>query len=101
MEYGLSTYLFVNERLGSYILDRILGAQFQTIELFAARQHFDYTDPNHVRDVAQWFRDHEVTLHSVHAPLYGDADWGRSGGLAVSIAYTERRLRIEEDAAFL
>jgi sugar phosphate isomerase/epimerase len=95
MEYGLSTYLFANERLGSSILDRILGTRFQTIELFAARQHFDYTDRNHVRDIAQWFRDHEVMLHSVHAPLYGDTDWGRSGGLAVSIAYTERRLRID------
>ena len=95
MEYGLSTYLYANERLSSSILDRILGARFQTIELFAARQHFDYTDRNHVRDIAQWFLDHEVMLHSVHAPLYGDADWGRSGGLAVSIAHAERRLRID------
>ena len=95
MEYGLSTYLYVNERLSSHILDKILGAGFQTMELFAARQHLDYTDRNQVRDVAQWFRDHQVYLPSVHAPLYGDADWGRSGGLAVSLAYLERRLRID------
>ena len=95
MEYGLSTYLFVNERLSSHILDKILRAGFQTLELFAARQHLDYTDRNHVRDVGQWFRDHQVSLHSVHAPLYGDNDWGRSGGLAVSVAYLERRLRID------
>ncbi len=95
MEYGLSTYLYVDQRLSSHILDKILGAGFQNMELFAARQHLDYTDRNHVRDVAQWFRDHQVKLHSVHAPLYGDADWGRSGGLAVSVAYLERRLRID------
>jgi sugar phosphate isomerase/epimerase len=95
MEYGLSTYLYVNDRLSSHILDKILGAGFQNIELFAARQHFDYTDRNHVRDVAQWFRDHQVKLHSVHAPLYGDADWGQAGGIAVSLAYLERRLRID------
>ena len=95
MEYGLSTYLYVNDRLNSHILDRILGAGFQNIELFAARQHLDYTDRNQVRDVAQWFRDHEVKLHSVHAPLYSDPDWGRSGGFAISIAYLERRLRVE------
>ena len=29
MEYGLSTYLYVNERLNSHILDKILGAGFQ------------------------------------------------------------------------
>ena len=94
MEYGLSTYLYVNERLSSHILDSILSAGFETMELFAARQHLDYTDRNHVRDVAQWFRDHQVDLHSLHAPLYGDADWGQSGGLTVSVAYLERRLRI-------
>jgi len=95
MEYGLSTYLYVNDRLSPHILDKILGAGFRNIELFAARQHLDYTDRNHVCDVAQWFRDHEVKLHSVHAPLYGDADWGQLGGIAVSVAYLERRLRIE------
>ena len=95
MEYGLSTYLFVDERLSSHILDKILSAGFRNLELFAARQHLDYTDRNHIRDVAQWFRDHQVSLHSVHAPLYGDADWGRSGGITISIAYLERRLRID------
>lgn len=95
MEYGLSTYLYVNHRLSSHILDQILGTGIRTMEIFAARQHLDYIDRNHIRDVAQWFRDHRVSLHSVHAPLYGDTDWGRSGGLAVSVAYLERRLRIE------
>lgn len=95
MKYGLSTYLYVNSRLSSHILDKILQAGFEKMELFAARQHLDYTDGNHVRDIAQWFRDHQLKLHSVHAPLFGDADWGRSGGLAVSLAYLERRLRID------
>src|ERR1035437_732716 len=86
MEYGLSTYLYANERLSSHILDKILGAGFQNIELFAARQHLDYTDRNHLRDVAQWFNDHQLALHSVHAPLYADARWGQLGGLAISVA---------------
>jgi sugar phosphate isomerase/epimerase len=95
MEYGLSTYLYVNERLSSHILDQILTTGMRTIEIFAARQHLDYTDRNQVRDVAQWFQDHQVSLHSVHAPLYGDTDWGRLGGVAVSLAYLQRRLRVD------
>jgi sugar phosphate isomerase/epimerase len=95
MEFGLSTHLFVGERLSSHILDGILAAGFRTLEIFAARQHLDYHDPNHVRDVAQWFKDHEMTLHSLHAPLYADFDWGRSGGQALSVAYLERRRRID------
>ncbi len=95
MEYGLSTYLHVNERLSSHILDKVLGAGFKTVEVFAARQHLDYTDRNHVHDVAEWFSDHQIKLHSLHAPLYADAQWGNSGGVAVSVAYLERRLRID------
>jgi sugar phosphate isomerase/epimerase len=94
MEFALSTYLFVNERLSGHILDKILAAGISQIEIFAARQHLDYHDPNHVRDVAQWFKDHGLALHSLHAPLFADHDWGRSGGSAISLTYLQRRLRI-------
>jgi sugar phosphate isomerase/epimerase len=95
MEFALSTYLFVNERLSGHILDKILAAGIPQVEIFAARQHFDYHDPHHVRDVAQWFRDHGLRLHSLHAPLYADHDWGRSGGVPISVTYLQRRLRID------
>ena len=95
MEFALSTHLFVGERLSSHILDQILAAGFRTIEIFAARQHLDYHDKNHVRDVAEWFRDHDVKLYSLHAPLYSDFDWGRSGGSSLSVAHLQRGRRIE------
>jgi len=95
MDFGLSTYFFVNERLSSHILDQILATGIRQIEIFAARQHLDYHDVNQVSDVAQWFRDHGLGLFSLHAPLYSDFDWGRSGGPALSITYLERRQRIE------
>jgi sugar phosphate isomerase/epimerase len=95
MEFALSTYLFVNERLSGHILDKILAAGISQIEIFAARQHFDYHDTNHVRDVAQWFRDQDLKLHSLHAPLYADHDWGRSGSVPISVTYLQRRLRID------
>jgi len=95
MDFGLSTYFFVNERLSSHILDQILATGIRQIEIFAARQHLDYHDVNQVTDVAQWFRDHGLGLFSLHAPLYSDFDWGRSGGPALSITYLERRQRIE------
>ncbi len=94
MEYALSTHYFVGERLSGHLLDKIRNAGFNTIEIFAARQHLDYHDPNHVGDVAQWFKDHDLGLRSLHAPLYADFDWGRSGGAPLSITYTERRKRI-------
>lgn len=95
MEFGLSTYYFVSERLTAHLLDKILKAGITQIEIFAARQHLDYHDPNHIRDVAQWFTDHDLKLHSLHAPLYADFDWGRSGGAPISVTYLERRMRID------
>ncbi len=95
MKVGLSTHLFVNQRLSSHILDQIVSAGFRQIEIFAARQHLDYTNENHVRDVARWFSDHGLTLHSLHSPLFSDFDWGRSGGLPISLAYLEKRRRMD------
>jgi sugar phosphate isomerase/epimerase len=95
MDFALSTRLFADDRLNSHCLDPILRAGFRQIEVFAARQHLDYCDQNQVRDVAQWFADHAVVLHSVHAPLFGDTAWGRDGGLPISLAYLERRHRID------
>lgn len=93
MEIGLSTYLFAGQRLSSHILDQIFEAGIRQIEIYADRQHLDYRDSRHVRDVAQWFTDRGVGLCSIHAPLF--ADFGRERRLALSPAYTERRLRIE------
>src|SRR5271157_799993 len=94
MNYGLSTSLFVEERLNAHLLDKIHAAGLRDFEIMAARQHLDYHDPNQLRDVAQWFSDHAVTLHSLHAPLFSDWNWGRAGGLPISVAYLGRRLRI-------
>ena len=94
MNYGLSTSVFGAERLNAHILDKILGVGLRHLEIMAARQHLDYHDVNQVRDVAQWFNDHGVTLHAVHAPLFSDWNWGRAGGLLISIASLERRARI-------
>jgi sugar phosphate isomerase/epimerase len=95
MEYGLSTRLFAAERLSSRLLDRIVEAGFRQIEIFGTPEHLNYRDPHHVRDVAQWFSDFGVALHSLHAPPYSEPGAGRRGGFAISVAYTQRRLRID------
>ncbi len=95
MELGLSTYLFAGQRLSSYLLDRILSAQIRTLELFASRDHLDYYDANHIRDLGQWFADHDVSLFSLHAPISKGGGTRGESGFLVSPAYLERRQRIE------
>ncbi|HEV3278914.1 MAG TPA: sugar phosphate isomerase/epimerase family protein [Terriglobia bacterium] len=95
MTYGISTRLFASERLSSRLLNRILEAGFPQIEVFAAPEHLDYRDPHHARDMGQWFNDFDVKLHSLHAPLWSEPGFGRRGGFLISVAYRERRLRID------
>ena len=94
MNYGLSTSLFAAERLNAHTLDKILAVGLRHLEIMAARQHLDYHDVNQVRDVAQWFNDHGVNLHALHAPLFSDWNWGRAGEMLISVASLERRARI-------
>jgi sugar phosphate isomerase/epimerase len=96
MQRALSTHLFVNRRLAPALLQEIEGAGIPAIEIFCARQHFDYTDAAQMREIASWFAGHPLQLRSLHAPMYSDAEWGRSGpGAVVNIAATEPTRRQE------
>jgi sugar phosphate isomerase/epimerase len=93
---AISTYIFVKERLHPGLLDKLASGGAQAIEIFGARQHLDYANrKQHVREIADWFRTSGVPLHSVHAPLYSDYEWGRTGSPPINIASTDRAARIE------
>src|SRR6266446_6554053 len=93
---AVSTYVYVKERLHPGLLDELVKAGAQSIEIFAARQHFDYANrKQHVREIADWFRSTSIPLNSVHAPLYSDYEWGRAGSPPVNIASTDRAGRID------
>ncbi len=92
MQRAISTHLFRDAVLGVHQLDQIARAGFNLVEIFCSRQHFDYTNTNHVREIAGWFSDSPVKLHSLHAPLSRDPQ-GTSHHAVVSIAFVERQRR--------
>jgi sugar phosphate isomerase/epimerase len=93
---AISTYIFVKGRLHPGLLDKLVSGGAQAIEIFAARQHLDYANSKqHVSEIADWFRSSGVPLNSVHAPLYADYEWGRTGSPPLNIASTGRASRIE------
>jgi len=65
----------------------------QSIEIFAARAHFDYTDRSAVRDIAAWFRSNSVAA-TLHQPLYGDSEWSRQPTTRVDLINVEKSQRI-------
>lgn len=91
---AMSTHVRVRERLQISHLEAMLRGGAQAIELFCQKEHFDYTDRGRVRELASWFREHPGTLHSMHSPIYSEADYGRHMAPPVNVVDNEKRLRV-------
>ena len=95
MRRGMSTLVYAKtERLHPGLLDRIVAGGAEAIEIFGGRGHFNYSDRQHVREVANWFRSTGIGFHSLHAPMHSDDEWGRTGTPPLNIAAVEKRDRI-------
>lgn len=93
MQSGISTHVFLQQRLHTGLLDAMHRAGAAVIEIFAARHHFDYTDRSALRDIAAWFRD-SGTLATLHQPLYADAQWSRYVAPTLNLIDPEKSRRI-------
>jgi sugar phosphate isomerase/epimerase len=91
----LSTHLFLNRHLHPGILEMASRSGAQAVEIFAARQHFDYTNRDQVAELASWFRSNPLTAWSMHAPLYPDREMGRAGAPTLNLLHPEKARRIE------
>jgi sugar phosphate isomerase/epimerase len=91
----LSTYLWISHKLAPATLDEIERAEMDSVEIFCAKGHFDYTNSDIVREFGTWFASHKMKLHSLHAPTSRDFSPGREGGSPVSISDLERLRRLD------
>src|SRR5216683_3084414 len=97
MQPALSTHVFLQQRLHPGLLDALHKSGAQTIEIFAARHHFDYNDRAAVRDIATWFRNTGVAA-TLHQPLYlsdrGSGQWSRHVAPNINLIDSEKSHRI-------
>jgi endonuclease IV len=91
----LSTHLFLNQRLHPGLLELASRSGAQAVEIFAARQHFDYTQREDVRELCDWFRSNELQPFSMHAPMFPDREMGRAGAPSVNVIHPEKSRRID------
>src|ERR1700744_5413383 len=91
----ISKHVFLRKRLHPGLLDTFAKAGEQGVELFAARQPFDYTGRPHVREIPDWFRANSVEPFSMHAPMFPDLEMGRGGAPAVNVIHPEKSRRID------
>ena len=98
MQPGLSTHVFLQQRLHPGLLDALHHGGARTIELFAARHHFDYTDRTALREIAAWFHD-TGTAATLHQPIYitdrADAQWSRHVAPNLNLIDPEKSRRID------
>jgi sugar phosphate isomerase/epimerase len=95
MQRVLSTYLFISQKLTPGRLAEIARAGIGAVEIFSVRSHFDYRNPQAVRELGEWFDEHDLSLHALHAPTSRDFAPGRESELLISISDTERLRRLD------
>jgi sugar phosphate isomerase/epimerase len=97
MQPGISSHVFFQHRLHPGLLDALASSGARTIEVFAARHHFDYTDASAVRELAAWFRSNDVR-GVLHQPVYitdrADTQWSRHVAPNLNLIAPEKFRRI-------
>jgi len=92
MTFGISTHLYVGNRLDRDHLVEIAAHGFEAVEVFAVRDHFDYRDRRAAIALAEWLDDTRLILTSMHAPIAGkyvNGSW--KDGLSLASADDARR----------
>src|SRR5207237_3842298 len=72
MQRLLSTYLCISKKLTPEILGQIAEADFQGLEIFCTRSHFEYSMKPEIRAMAGALEAHRLQLVSLHAPTSRD-----------------------------
>ena len=101
--FGISTHLYVGDRLDRDHLVEIAAHGFDAVEVFAVKSHFDYRDRRAAIALAEWLDDTRLTLHSMHAPIardYVNGAWKDHLSLAASDE-TRRKAAVDETLATL
>ena len=76
--FGVSTHLYHEQRLKKDHLLEIAAHDFEAVEVFATRSHFDYHADVAIRSLRDWLAEAGLDLHSVHAPITDVFADGRS-----------------------
>ncbi len=99
MMRSISTHVFLQQRLHGGLLDALVAGGAQSIELFAARHHFDYADRTEVKEIAKWFGSNPCRA-TLHQPVFdgrtrGGADWSKYVQPTINLIDVEKTRRIE------
>lgn len=101
--FGISTHLYVADRLDRDHLVEIAAHGFDAVEVFAVTSHFDYRNRRAAIALAEWLDDTRLKLHSMHAPIardYVNGTWRDPLSLAATDE-ARRKAAVDETLATL
>ena len=94
---AISTHVFLPQRLHAGLLDTLVAGGAESIELFAARHHFDYTDRTELKEIAAWFRSNNCRA-TLHQPIFetsiGTGQWSRHQPATLNLIDPDKSRRI-------
>ncbi len=95
---SISTHVFLQQRLHAGLLDALVAGGAQSIELFAARHHFDYTDRAEIKELSKWFRSNDVRA-TMHQPIFDSsttpAQWSKYVSATLNLIDPDKSKRID------
>lgn len=95
---GISSYVFLQQRLTAGHLDAMVAGGAQSIELFAARHHIDYTDRAEVKELGKWFRSNDCRA-TMHQPIFdgqvAPSQWSKHVPATLNLIDVEKGRRID------
>lgn len=74
LHFGVSTRLYVHQRLSREHLAEIAAHGFGVVEVAAARTHLDFHNSAVVTDLLQWLADVQLELYGMHLPMAASAE---------------------------
>jgi sugar phosphate isomerase/epimerase len=95
MQRILSTYRYIDQKLTATELGAIAQAGFKAVEVYCRANHFNYRNPQTIRELAAALNEYRLELHSLHAPAESEGSARNDGGVPISISDTERIRRLD------
>jgi sugar phosphate isomerase/epimerase len=87
LRFGISTHLFLHDRLSREHLAAVAAMGFEAVEVFCVRPHFDYHDRQAAATLGEWLQDTGLALNSLHAPIcasFTNGTWGEGHSTAIA-----------------
>jgi sugar phosphate isomerase/epimerase len=81
---GVSTQIFLREKLQPFHAVAVREAGFEAVEVYGFQPHFDFSDAAGAKPLARAFADEGVKINSLHAPFFDHDSGGERKWLSIS-----------------